>query len=93
MSEPRNLAKPSGLQESTEAWRYRQIHDAVNQMGGWANFSVWVNFHAKEYFESAEVLRDQLNIALEALKKCELWAGYAQKKLIEETLAKIEGAK
>lgn len=44
----------SGLSTTAEAYRYAQIHKAVEDMGGFANFSAWVTEHAKDYFMSLE---------------------------------------
>lgn len=55
----------SGYGESHEAYRYRQIHEAVHQMGGWANFRHWVQRHSKEDFETCKNLEEKIQ-ALEA---------------------------
>lgn len=59
----------TGFEEKSEAWRYRKIHAAVEQMGGFANFESWVNEHAKDYFESLEksiiLLGDSYNMLQE----------------------------
>lgn len=44
----------TGLSISQNSYRYSQIDKAVDQMGGFANFSVWVNEHAKDYFMSLD---------------------------------------
>lgn len=62
------LTSESGFGESSEAWRYRKIHHAVDQMGGFANFSEWVNYHAKEYFCTVQNLDGKLDIAVKALE-------------------------
>jgi len=46
----------TGLPESPEAYRYREIHHVVTQMGGWANLRYWITRHAAEYFKTCENL-------------------------------------
>lgn len=50
----------SGFGERHEAWRYRQIHPLVDQMGGWANARYWIQRHATEYFRTCENLEAEI---------------------------------
>lgn len=64
----------SGCVEKHEAHRYRQIHEAVEKMGGWANYSYWAKRHSVEYFklcENQEAKIAQLQQEIERLKEYE----------------------
>lgn len=58
----------SVFNERHESHRYRQIHSAVEQMGGWANFSYWILRHSKEYFDTCSNIEEKLTEAVKALE-------------------------
>lgn len=54
-----NTWLPEGMGETWKAYRYDEIHHAVEQMGGWANFSYWIKRHAASYFETSKTLETE----------------------------------
>lgn len=67
----RNLREKenTGLPESIEAARYREIHSICEQMGGWSNFKYWMKDHAAQYFESNYNLRKENEKLEKEIKK------------------------
>ncbi len=96
----------SGFGEKHEAHRYRQIHEAVNKMGGWANYSTWAKRHSVAYFQLCEKLESKLQMAVDTIANAEKYltsCGYKDKGALQnepedcmvmdfqKTLAKIKG--
>ncbi len=50
----------TGMGELYESLRYRQIHNFVQQMGGWANARHWLNEHGANYFQTCDRLKKAL---------------------------------
>jgi hypothetical protein len=58
--------------DSQCAWRYRQIHEAVEKMGGWANFSHWLNTHSVNYFATCRQQDVKLKLSMEMIGRLEV---------------------
>lgn len=58
-----------GFDEKHAAYRYVRVHGAVELMGGWANFSYWIQNHASNYFRTCEKLETLANRLINQLPK------------------------
>ena len=61
----------TGMSQSSMSYRYSQIHAAVDQMGGFANFQAWVKEHAKDYFMALEKALSLIDRLLQGKNKDE----------------------